>query len=277
MKELTRQAYLRAMGIDCYFPRAELPGASPSTIYAPLMRNSSKRSSAMHAEKLSDPLTTSATVAAREARARASSPLSRELDTVTPGQTQLSTAQNRYKTELALENVSVPMKNVAPAPDLAQELRFNLQYFQINDELAVFNELPYHYTAESAQQEISLLNAILVALGIDRKLEQPDLVFRWPLAADDKAGSERAVEASSVLRGFIQGRRMAFRFSKLLVFAGQCTGLIQHALGDSQDNANNALSECQLVITHTLGEMLKVPALKKNVWHRIRALRKTSK
>lgn len=273
MNEHTRQAYLHTMGIDCYLPRAELPGASPSTIYAPLSRKTIKRLPVLRAEILPDPVTAAAADAKQETFIPTSNISSPKAEAATQRQTKKSTAQGGHKPELSLRHVaSEPVLNAAANPDL----RFNLQYFQINDELVVLNELPYHYTTETAQQEISLLNAMLVALGIDCKLAQADMVFRWPLAADDTSGSERAIEASSALRGFIQGRRMACGFSQLLVLAGQCAGLIQHALGDSQDNTNNALSEYQLVITHTLGEMLKVPALKKNVWHKIRPLRRTA-
>ncbi|MBL4820341.1 MAG: hypothetical protein JKY98_05025, partial [Gammaproteobacteria bacterium] len=167
MNETRRQAYLYAMGIDSYFPRYPLPGARPSKI--PII----------------EPI-----VAAPEPKRREEIQESAGLSGRTP-------PINAADANTEAEPAGKPVNESNPGTDEIQQgdLRFSLQFFRINDQLAVINEIPYLDDGSSGSSVQSLLLAILKALEIEpAHLNDPQL-FSWPLAVEDDASAHRQADA----------------------------------------------------------------------------------
>ena len=150
-----------------------------------------------------------------------------------------------------------------------EELRFSLQFFPVNEQVAVINEIPYLDNGKSNESIQTLLLAILKALEVSLdNLEEPQM-FRWPLAANDDASAERLPEALLTLEGFMHKRLESSSYSYLLVFAGQFAELLQ------SDNTSNSIfggKSAEIITTQSLHTLLRVPILKKQVWEDLRSL-----
>ena len=86
-----------------------------------------------------------------------------------------------------------------------------------------------------------------------------------------ETGADKAAQA---LRGFITKRLERDKFANLLVFSSQLLELLPEAQAH-QDLADYQLaSNVYLTRTHSLGAMLQVPELKREVWAQLQPLRK---
>lgn len=264
MDETRRLAYLSVMGIDCYLQRESRPVASVGLVDAPAVdREADKEQSpARHSlPGLQDPA---------DANQRPEEdPSQNEVPEEKQAQKRekRSEASSESRPESRSETRPEAGQQKAAAKNAIAPLRFSLQYYRISEQLAVINEVPYLGSARPENEVQNLLAAILRAIGQDIDLPGPDR-FNWPLSADDDASGRRAPEAYQALQGFLRKRLRNNTMRVVVVFGNQLEDLFASSGVDQQLNAVCG----QIIHTHSLDAMLKVPALKRSVWDSVRAI-----
>lgn len=263
MNERKRQAYLEAMDIQTYFPRQQLPGAKPSPVYdfpavstvPPELKGSSESTTATSAksERKVDGLD-----AIEELRSR--SPATRKA-TVTPIRQSSEVPASENESDSALEQEN--------------SLSFTLRYYRISETLAVLEEVPVQGSQQLNKESLSLMHAILKALGqvgVDSNPKAEE--FSWPLQGGYSMKNTPQIEAAKAIKGFLQMRKETDGFTNLLVFAGQVEDVLLQF--DANQNARDFESSKGyfITVTHSLASMLAVSTLKRDVWQHLQALRK---
>lgn len=261
MNELQRQAYLRELGIQTYFPRRVLPGAKPSRLFG--------------ASVLGEP----------------KMPVSTVLEIVSAAEPVVPAAvvpvvRVEHTRQAAMEPAAVPAPSSPPAsasvapvtvPVSAAPPRFAFAYFPVSEELAVINELPWAKSAAVSPACRQLLAGMLRALGMpndERALTS--MVFTWPLleGPDIDQGEE---SARQTLAGFLARRLKLRPVRHLLVLAEQSTGYLFPAEFDWQQGRGelqrHPLFDMKVVVTRSLNAMDAVPDLKREVWQAMQPLR----
>ena len=254
MNESQRQAYLRALGIQQYFPRMPVAGAKSS---APPELTS------MPEIDMADLEVLDAEVEIQQAE-QATVGLARE-QTKPEAAPQAGELNQQQKTA---------EKNPAPALSV-DELKFSLRYYRINDRFAVIDEIPHLQENTDQVDAITLLKSILLALDIDSSnCEFKAERLSWPLAEELSTQYDQVANAKNALLGFIKIRQEIDNFSNLLVFAG----LIEELLlvqDDKTEKRDYRVGESDYFITLTssLQSMLAFPLLKRDVWQQLQPLR----
>ena len=246
MDEVQRQAYRSAMGIQLYYPRNPVAGAKtpPPSNLAPSIT-------------LSTP--SAALTGGSEETAPQSAP-ERNDETLLEPENEAGKGAERE-----VESGGEPQAG----------LKFELCYYKINAELAVIDEIPHHSGEKSHSHSLALLQAILLALGVDsRDCQFKPETFSWPLAAAPEMKSEPALEARKALLGFIKKRQEIDQFRNLLIFAAQIDEILMHAEG-GEGGRDCQFANCNyyVTITSSLRSMLAYPALKRDTWHHLQPLR----
>ena len=260
MNERKRQAYLEVMDIQTYFPRQQLPGAKPSPVYDfPAVSSvlsgldEPKTATSAKIEQKANGL-----AAVEELRAR--QPAARKA-TVTPirQSTELPKIENETNTDLGQEN----------------NLSFTLCYYRINERLAVLEEVPLQGSSQLSEESLSLMHAILKALGQEGLESQPKAEeFSWPLQSGYSMKNTPEIEAAKAISGFLQMRKETDGFTNLLVFAGQVEDVfLQFDVSKSARDFESSKGYF-ITVTHSLASMLAVSTLKRDVWQHLQALRK---
>ena len=261
MNEQKRQAYLEAMDIQTYFPRQQLPGAKPSPDYDfPALstvlpeRNVSVQGKTEISSKSAREA--SGLDALEELRLPASLKA-----TVTPirQSSKVSGSENESNTAL----------------DQESSLSFTLRYYRINERLAVLDEVPTQGSAQLSEESLTLMQAILNALGQDGFEPKPKAEeFSWPLLSGYSMKNTPRVEAAKAISGFLQMRKGTDGFTNLLVFAGQVEDVLLqfHANKNARDFESS--KGYFITVTHSLASMLAVSTLKRDVWQHLQSLRK---
>ena len=311
MNEIQRQAYLKIMGIQVYFPRSVLPGARPSPVYE--IRDDSSQS-----DKEATVTAVAAPTSSEELRAfaentesekstkrpatpnsgRAAEALTNASSMSQPSpevETAVADGAAELVAEVAAAPVPVPATQVtaeAESPATEEgELRFRLQYYKIGASLAIIDETPHHLPSTGGNnsglrtnESRELLISILAALGVDAKDDdlRPEL-FSWPLVESMSVQGDPVVAARNALQGFIQSRHDKDKFSNLVIFAGQIATLVElpqesislpETAYDFSHKRDSADSEFFITLTNSLHSMLAFPLLKRDVWQQLQALRK---
>jgi len=286
MNEEQRLSYLRSMGYQVYYPRAILPGAKPSPHYdfpesypaegvpikapkkAKISTSSEERQkTAKKIELERPPLKQPRKTALESGGTKEAS--SRDLGATS------DLRKTKNESMPSKSNLDSDRKAVEPeATAYADQLKFSLQYYAIDNQLAIINEEPFEIRGRQAKESLALLKAILNALkpGFDSPLQSES--FAWPIAEGlNAAEPERA--ARLALQGFINQRKSQEGFGNLLVFTAQLGSLFNEKspdepFGDVEDSAIN----CQMTLTHSLHSMLAHPLLKREVWSHLQPLLK---
>ncbi len=266
MNEIERRSYLGAMGIEVFYLKQPLALAkrSPSYLFPQDVVETEElinKSSGLH------PKTTLAKVNTRSELAKI--------------RLELNPTAAR-KTETKSESTAVPAKEVPSNPAVEEEdigpnsteglvpstgsLQFKLQYFVLNNTVAVLDEQPYAQTGRPDGDRLDLLRNILSALNID--YSQCDFraeTIAWPLETEMEFDELPEKAAEQMLRGFIAQKHQSHRFQHLLVFAGSLESLFE----ESRDSLETGFS---IVITSSLSAMLAYPELKRQVWQQLKPL-----
>ena len=257
MNESQRKVYLRAMGIDVYYPRAILPGAKPSPAYEfDLIEQGQSlpiESSFVPEEESEDP------------------------------NTQLEIAENQnpetesIKQEAAVRagpDAKVDLIEAAQPEQIKEveesgELRFALRYYRVTDSVAVIDEYPLQQSADSRDKSLHLLRNILRALNIEVEVLSPEL-FSWPLIEGLTEETDSANAAKQALQGFIAGRQEQDGFKNLIVFVGGIDDLlVGPERAENRRDYQIENSDTFITITQSLQSMLSFPDLKKDAWHQL--------
>jgi hypothetical protein len=276
MDEMQRIAYLKHMGVEQYYSRYVLVGAKASVIPAA-------------AQDIYDPEGSQQL----PAKTRQAEPPRSELD-VKPG----SDAGKRHGAIAAEEVETRHQRQVRPAEAEAgsaetgraeikraetgkeqipgESLRFSVQFFRVNAQLAVINEAPHEAGGRENQQATSLLTNLLVALGLGQE-ELAGLTadrFNWPIAEGLGAMGDSRHAAKLALNGFITQRHEQQGFSNLLLLTAQLVDVMsdhsgQPAMGDQK----RVDAPYKFTITHSLHAMLAHSDLKREAWQHLATLR----
>tara|TARA_B110000858_G_scaffold198436_1_gene264977 strand:+ start:24198 stop:25016 length:819 start_codon:yes stop_codon:yes gene_type:complete len=266
MNERKRQAYLEAMDIQVYFPRQQLPGAKPSPVYDfPAVS-----SVLSELDELAESNQTQTAISAKsESKANGLAAIE-ELRSRPPAARKATVTPIRQATEL-------PKSEIETDADLGQEnsLSFTLRYYRINERLAVLDEVPLQGSRQLSEASLSLMQAILKALG-QQGLESPPKAeeFSWPLQSGYSMKNSPKIEAAKAISGFLQMRKETDGFTNLLVFAGQVEDVfLQFDVNKSARDFESS-KDYFITVTHSLASMLAVSTLKRDVWQHLQALRK---
>ena len=143
MNESQRKVYLRAMGIDVYYPRAILPGAKPSPAYEfDLIEQGQSlpiESSFVPEEESEDP-NTQLEIAENE-----------------KAETESIKQEASVRTELdAKVDLTEAEQPEQKKEEESSELRFSLRYFRVTDSVAVIDEYPLQQSADSRDKSCLL-------------------------------------------------------------------------------------------------------------------------
>ena len=290
MNELQRQAYLRELGIQTYFPRRALPGAKPSRLFGasvlgagmteadPSPQYGRDQGARLLADIGVPNVPGMSTIApATNAPATNTSKVISDVDPVAAVQTAPAMPEDRArKVATAPAPVPTPAAPVTVSVSAAPP-RFAFAYFPVSEELAVISELPWAKSAAVSPACRQLLAGMLRALGMladERALTS--MVFTWPLmeGPDIEQGAE---SARQTLAGFLARRLKLRPVRYLLVLAEQSTGYLFPADFDWQQERGGLLQhphfDMKVVVTRSLNAMDAVPDLKREVWQAMQPLR----
>jgi hypothetical protein len=251
--EVLRLHCLQALGIAVYHPRFVLPGAKPSVLApwpeaeaVPRGANSASAGTAearaaQHGERMQSAADTAPQHAERSARidtaprAGASAASDSVVDTQTPRRTADARAQS-----------AVPRAE-ADAQSAVQN--FQLLFLQVDADLAIVNQIPALARPQLQDKQIALLTNLLRWLGKPLP-EQAPRMFRWPLPGLEHMAASMSAQTS--LLHFLEQASSERGFRYLLALGPQAVA--------------PAAAAWQTFATHSIDEMLALPALKREVW-----------
>ncbi|MGB1667250.1 MAG: hypothetical protein ACPHDP_06190 [Pseudohongiellaceae bacterium] len=266
MDEAQRIAYLKHMGVEQHYSRYVLVGAKASVIPAAAQDIYDSQGS----QQL-------------PAKTRQAEPPRSELD-AKPG----FDAGKRHRAIAAEEVATCHQRQVRPAEaetgraEIGKEqipgeaLRFSVQFFRVNAQLAVINEAPHEAGGRENQQATSLLTNLLVALGLGQE-ELAGLTadrFNWPIAEGLGAMGDSPHAAKLALNGFITQRHEQQGFSNLLLLTAQLVDVMSdHSERPDMGDQKRVDAPYKSTITHSLHAMLAHSNLKREAWQHLAALR----
>jgi hypothetical protein len=277
MKETQRIAYLRQMGYQQYYSRFILPGAKASVIdmaeladFETAKTARSPRMAIGDQDKVKRRGVTSAQDGAHVTKSGIAG-------ATTPSSPSASRAaelavSNRQETRLAPDATA----ETSATDTNTESLRFNLQFYRINEQLAVVNEAPHQLRGKDNKDAVGLLKNILLALGVGQQSAsslQAD-GFQWPIAEGLDAGSDPKHAAKLALQGFISQRHEQFGFDNLLLLTAQLSPMMTAAGGkQTLGELKSQESAYTVTLSHSLQAMLAHPELKREAWMHMQALR----
>ena len=271
MDEAQRIAYLKHMGVEQYYPRYVLVGAKESVIPAAAQDIYDSQGS----QQL-------------PAKTRQAGPPRSQLD-AKPG----FDAGKRHRANVAEEVATRHQRQVRPSEaetvraeieraEIGKEqipgeaLRFSVQFFRVNAQLAVINEAPHEAGGRENQQASSLLINLLVALGLGQE-ELAGLTadrFNWPIAEGLDAMGDSHHAAKLALNGFITQRHEQQGFSNLLLLTAQLVDVMSdHSERPDMGDQKRVDAPYKFTISHSLHAMLAHSELKREAWQHVAALR----
>ena len=268
VSEQQRQAYLRELGIQCYFPRRALPGAKPPRLFGVSLP--------VLAAKLPLPPQVSTQSHPLETLGIPASGVAVRTTAVAPGRTAAALLAAVSPTPVGhkpiLENVVAVAATAAVAAP-----RFAFAYFPVSEELAVISELPWAKSAAVSPACRQLLAGMLRAMNVPSDAQAiSSMVFTWPLleGPDMDQGEE---SARQTLAGFLARRLKLRPVRYLLVLAEQGTDLLFPANFDWPQGREGLLRHphfnIEVVLTRSLHAMDAAPELKREVWQAMQPLR----
>ena len=157
-------------------------------------------------------------------------------------------------------------------------LSFSLNFYRINQSVAIIDEFPSQQSRAAKGQSLDLLRNIISALDIDDqdyKLTEESL--SWPITDGLTPLNDEASAARMMLLGFIESKLEQNAFQNLIVFAGILDNLL---VFPDQREVNSDFLYCEgdkkvhMTITQSLQSMISFPALKRDVWNELQPLRK---
>lgn len=296
MNEVQRQAYLKVMGIQTYFPKSVLPGAKRSPVYEISQEERIKPELAtvkpargrisIKQRSGANELASRATTKGAATDPNGASPEKAVTPITTPAQ-----AGAARQVSSAIDDGPEGSSSAPPNEEILEaavtseessdletenELRFKLRYFRINGQLAIIDEVPHQKSERLGVDDKALLQGILAALKMDvSEFDFRPESFSWPLAENLSMKNHPSVEATRALWGFVKMRQETDRFANLLIFSAQTDSLLmkqKNGAGIRDFAAPGA--NYFVTVTSSLHSMLACPSLKRDVWQQLQPLRK---
>ena len=261
MDERKRQAYLEVMNIQVYFPRQQLPGARPSPVYD----FPDVRSAPPEMDKSVEAKTVISIKSERKGNGLAAI---EELHSRPPIAPQATVTSIRQPTDVLESESDVGL-------DEESSLSFALRYYRINERLAVLEEVPPQGSRQLNQESLTLMQAILKALGQKGLEPIPQAEdFFWPLQSGYSMKNTPRIEAAKAISGFLQMRKETDGFTNLLVFAGQIEDVLLQFDESKVARDFESSKGYFITVTHSLASMLAVSTLKRDAWQHLQSLKK---
>jgi hypothetical protein len=247
--EVQRLQCLQALGITVYHPRFRLPGAKPSVQGIWPDADSAPR---VETAQSAEPVTATATARVDVARPVAN-----------PANARVAMPADAQPARSRVESISTPAKPAAAAKgqtpsaaaprsaetSAAPIQNFQLLFLQIDDDLALINQIPALARPQLQDRQLALLTNLLRWLGKSVPAQAPRM-FRWPLPGLEHMAGSMSAETS--LLHFLEQASSERGFRFLLQLGPQAVAPEAKAW--------------QAFATHSLDEMLALPALKREVW-----------
>ena len=266
MDEAQRIAYLKHMGVEQYYSRYVLVGAKASVIPAAAQDIYDSQGSQQLPAKTRQAEPPRSGLDAKpgfEAGKRHRAIAAEEVAT-------------RHQRQVRPEEAKTGRAEIGKEQIQGEALRFSVQFFRVNAQLAVINEVPHEAGGRENQQATSLLTNLLVALGLGQE-ELAGLTadrFNWPIAEGLGAMEGSPHAAKLALIGFITQRHEQQGFSNLLLLTAQLVDLMSdHSERPDMGDQNRVDAPYKFTITHSLHAMLAHSDLKREAWLHLAALR----
>lgn len=261
MNELQRQAYMEAMGVDCYMPRLQLPGAAVSqqcvlpdlALPMTIVADDAKDVSAVPA----------ATVQARAASSGASES-SRAIQALfeQPSKAE-SLAQGRSASSIdeAVDFIKSAAAKKQTVPS------FSLSILRGSHIMLIDNAIPGHIDPNSYMQ---LLQNMLFALGLGKQQLSLD-AFSWPMSHNSQVDQSKSA-AIQTLEAFLSKRVEQDNITYLILMGETAGQYLDIEFAPDAGLGKHARLPVQFVQTHSAGLMLDQPLLKPQVWEQLQPL-----
>jgi hypothetical protein len=249
---------LQQMGISSYYPRFLLLGALPS----PVLPQQDTHTTEAAALAKGAAGTLAPAEAARAVSALAplvasagESSVAAELQAPVPtGRTAAQPVQGSIGDLPPVR--SKPLQSTSPGAAASEVLQFQLLLLHIDAELAVLVQIPALARPALQQRQAALLQNMLRWLGLPIELSPQPRRFQWPLPG--MKSTEGAAAAALGLRHFVEQAVLEQPFRGLLLLGQQ--------LAEQLGAADFAPAGLPFICTHSLDELLAVPALKREAW-----------
>lgn len=254
--EIQRLQCLQALGITMYHPRYRLPGAKPSEHgvwpeagLAARAEAPPQNAAPAHAER-GEQRAANALRVEREAAPRAATATRPEERAAPRGDVPRPAVDlpRAPRSEAPPAQGPAPVAHGAePAPAAVQN--FQLLFLQVDDDLALVNQIPALSRPQLQDRQLALLTNLLRWLGKAVPAQTPRM-FRWPLPGLESMAASMSPQTS--LLHFLEQASSERRFRFLLQLGPQAVAPTSSAW--------------QAFATHSLDEMLALPALKREAW-----------
>lgn len=267
MNEQRRQAYLKAMGIQSWFPRFILPVAKPSAIYDVI------ETSSQLTQQSNDQKSIVESIPNLHSAQTPVDSLMHDLQEEYSNK-HLKSGVKRLETSVSSSaSISEPQA-LNEAEDSQPAMPFRLAVTSVTDDILVITDIPLTESPVMSVASKKLLGAIIYALGwqgASAASWQSD-TLTWPLIGMPEDLNE--AEASEAVQGFLVNR-FGIQRRKHVLLLGQFSA--RHALECYQEfemlqGVSPKESGQHWGISYSLDQMLKLPALKAEVWQHLSPL-----
>ena len=155
-------------------------------------------------------------------------------------------------------------------------LRFSLNYYFLNEKLAVFEEIVLSGSQFKRKDNLNLLRNILLALGVGTENQRFDAEsISWPVAEGFSIPADQESAARFMLAGFIRRKSQEASFENLLVFTDTISDFfIRRKKAESIRDYFKETEGFHLTIIQSLDTILAHPDLKSDVWQQLQPLKK---
>ena len=271
MDEAQRIAYLKHMGVEQYYPRFVLVGAKASVIPAAAQDIYDSQGSQQLPAK-----TRHADPPRNELDAKPGSDAGKRHRAIAAEEVATRHQRQVRRAEAETGRAEIERAEIGKEQIPGEALRFSVQFFRVNAQLAVINEAPHEAGGRENQQATSLLINLLVALGLGQE-ELAGLTadrFNWPIAEGLGAMGDSHHAAKLALNGFITQRHEQQGFSNLLLLTAQLVDVMSdHSERPDMGDQKRVDAPYKFTITHSLHAMLAHSDLKREAWQHVAALR----
>ncbi|WOG29349.1 hypothetical protein [Endozoicomonas sp. 8E] len=259
ISERTRQHYLDAMGIQTWFPRQILPNALPPRAFDLLEEEPGEAFKPEHSTVSSDP---------------SSAPLR-----------ESAIGVSSAKDLLGISSRAETKQDAEPAPPVKQNLiaesrpteisKFRLVTLAANEHCLVVAEMPHTGLNQFSRFHQRLLSDLLRAIQLPAGSETlPFSEFVWPLG---NAGlmehlSQDDSAAADAVCAYLSNQFGLARRKVVLLFGQAAARFVidpSRNFSDLRGLQTGLHSNQYFIVTHGLNELMKLPALKSEVWQDI--------
>ena len=178
--------------------------------------------------------------------------------------------------EISVKKNPSDLNNDGATNEYESTLSFSLNYYFLNDKLAVLEETAKNGSVFHRKEYLDLLRNIVSALGIDVKSQSFNTEsVSWPVAGVFSLPTDQKSAAQQMLYGYIRRKSQEAQFANLLIFTDTIPDLFtSERKSDRTFDYFNEAEGFHLTICQALGEMLARPELKRSVWNSLQELRK---